>query len=217
MKFLLSENRVKAIRTFLLQILNTTLAVLIALSFDQLVERRRNRKLVENAEIHMDSELRDNGRDVSKVMTAIVQSRGDVDGLLKFTTDVLAVREAHAAGRTTGGIKEISWTVHPFGIVLASSGRSTAEATGALGHMDYGEVKRYAEAYQLQQEFMRIRERLSDQITAVYPQLGFITKLSMPELQSLRAGLFAVRGTLSDLEGYAKLLLRFYDNVLNRR
>jgi len=44
--------------------------------------------------------------------------------------------------------------------LLNTASRSTAEATGALGYMDYAEVKRFATVYDLQQEFNRLQDRL---------------------------------------------------------
>src|SRR5207247_255890 len=43
---------------------------------------------------------------------------------------------------------------------LPSTSRSTAEATGALGYMEYTEVKKYAAVYEVQQQFLRLQDRL---------------------------------------------------------
>jgi hypothetical protein len=53
----LPPHRKQALRAFALQILNTTLAVLIALSFENLVDRYRIHNLVATARAHMDSEI----------------------------------------------------------------------------------------------------------------------------------------------------------------
>ncbi len=45
------------------------------------------------------------------------------------------------------------------GAELKNAALTTAEVTGALGYMDYGEVSRYASIYDLQAQFMRLQER----------------------------------------------------------
>ena len=44
--------------------------------------------------------------------------------------------------------------------LLNTARRSTAEATGALGYMDYSEVKRFATVYDLQQQFNRLQAEM---------------------------------------------------------
>jgi hypothetical protein len=214
MKIPIPERGAKAIKQFVLQILNTSLAVIIALSFQELVEWRRIRGLVATARAHMDSEVRDNGKDLAGVMTNIGIVQGDVDDRLAFIDEVLAARE------TNGEVKDRPGLFRTFNVVLSATSRSTAEATGALGHMDYLQVKRYAEAYSMQQEFNRIRERLAEQFTLVKPSLNehtSLVKMSTPELQLLRGNLSILRHLLVDLRDYGTLLQGFYRQALTGR
>jgi hypothetical protein len=51
---------------------------------------------------------------------------------------------------------------------LHATSWNTANATGAVAHMDYAEVKRYTRLYDLQQEFITVQNRAFDSILQVY-------------------------------------------------
>jgi hypothetical protein len=209
---LLPPRRKQALRDFAVQILNTTLAVLIALSFDGLVEWYRIRRLVATAQAHMDSEIAENRKDVAA-------ARG------------WSAKGLKGAGRCLGEIgrqmaaRESKQPPPPFDCgallpqtVLSTTSRSTAEATGALGHMPYTEVKRYAAAYEYQQTISHTFERLGDHYAEVKKLFKVdVRQLGLDELKVLRTDFLTYATLLDTLHGQTATMLKFYDAVLGRR
>jgi hypothetical protein len=206
------EGRKKAIRQFVLQILNTSLAVIIALSFEGLVEWRRIRQLVATARQHVRSEIIDNKKDLSGSFYWLALIQKDAARCL---ATVEAIATARAAGETGEELPEGEITLATLGLVLAATSRDTAEATGALGHMEYAEVKLYAETYGIQEEFMRIRQRMAEEQTRIQ---GLIRRdfavVPISELEELRATLVSFQQSVREMKNHGKLLIEFYDRAL---
>src|SRR5687767_986989 len=93
------EGRSQAIKQFVLQILNTSLAVIIALSFEGLVEWRRIQNLVATARAHLHSEIADNRADVAKVLVWMSEIEGQLADVVQLTGEILAVHASRPAGQ----------------------------------------------------------------------------------------------------------------------
>jgi hypothetical protein len=102
--------------------------------------------------------------------------------------------------------------------VLSTTSRSTAEATGALGHMSYAEVKRYAAAYEFQATVSHTFERLGDHYSEVlkFFKVDFM-QLGLDELKEVRANFLTYALLLDTVHDQTETLLQFYDNALARR
>lgn len=210
-----STGRAKSVRQFLLQILNTTLAVLIALSFEGLVEWRRIRNLVSTAREHMQNEIRSNRKDLAGIVSVLPEIEARAKERLQVTEAVLAARAAAAAGESRPAAADPPWDLRLINLVLGATSRSTAEATGALGHMDYAEVKRFSEAYTMQQEVMRLRERYVDsQAAAILALRGDLTEKVTSQVESAHAATVAWVQALAEFKSHSLLLLKFYDQAL---
>ena len=202
--------RIEALRWFLAEIAIVTAGILIALSVDGIVEARKERKLVREAISHLDSEMRENKRDLDKLMPRMAERRRYLVEALALVEVLIDRRERGVPyeGRATQGVVT-------FGMDLPATAFKTAETTGALGHMSYEQVSRYSQTYGVQQEFMRLYARMQDHYAAI-AVLSRITlvSLSMPELQTWRQNLAVALSHLDAFESMGKVLARGYASGL---
>jgi hypothetical protein len=213
MAFTLPPHRKQALRAFALQILNTTLAVLIALSFEDLVDRYRIRKLVATAEAHLKSEIADNKQDVLKARQWAGENRPEVEGCLKMLAAMIDLGKDNQAPP-----RQSSCGVVLRSTVLSTTSRSTAETTGALGHMSYDQAKRYAGAYEYQETLSHTFERLADHFPMVLRYFRVNYKdLSLEELRLARNDFLTFALLMDTAAGQSDTLLQFYDRALAPR
>ena len=136
-------------REFLLHLLTITIGILIALSFEGLIEWRHHRGLVREAESNIAAEIRSNAAELKTTEQELRTS----DEQLQQVLAVIHHMEADRKFKPTSVV--FNWTVAE----LHQTSWSTANSTGALGYMDYEEAKRYTRVYDLQQEFMALQQR----------------------------------------------------------
>lgn len=159
------HERIHGFRDFLLHLLTITIGLLIALGLEGLVEMRHHHQLREEADSNMRREIEDNRKELAAVHAAVVKQREDLKNVLAY----VQARSNNQSRKTNelnvnfrfGTFKSASW--------------STASATGALSFMDYSHVQKYADAYELQTEFMALqRETLQGILkTQAYFEYGF--------------------------------------------
>ena len=131
----------KTLREFLFQLVTITAGILIALGIDGVVESRRQRALVREAHAAIVREIADNLRELEGSLPSLDAYRRHLEDAQRFATDIIKTGKTDIRG------------LH-FGVNLPSLNRAswqTAERTGALGHMDYADVRKYSELYELQQ------------------------------------------------------------------
>jgi hypothetical protein len=162
----------------------------------------------------MQNELRDNRRDVAELAKYTDQALPQVAGMLEFVSRLMAAHEARLAGKappSTDG----SVSFNAMRALLNSSSHSSAEATGAFGHMPYADVKRFADAYGYQQSYQQTVDRMGELGSTVlwFTKLD-MAKLSFEDLRELRTALAALRRTLSELASQTSTMLVLYDRAL---
>jgi hypothetical protein len=83
----------------------------------------------------------------------------------------------------------------------ARSGRAaaTAQVTGALGFMEYREVRRYANIYDLQAEFMRVQESARQHFFEVLAFVRRIPAEERPPDEDVRHWRLAIDVALADI------------------
>ena len=136
-------------REFLLQLLTITCGVLIALSFEGVVQWRHHRQLARETAVNLTREIREN-RDrledgLVQMDTTQLQLRSILAVVRKFQAD-----RAAKPGETTLSISVMK---------LAETAWNTAGGTGAIGFMAYRDVTRYTRIYDLQQQFTDVQRR----------------------------------------------------------
>jgi hypothetical protein len=124
-----------------------------------MADRHQEQKLAREAVANMRSEIADNKRDLDG-------ARKGYPGMRQNLEENLA-----ALAMLQRGEKPKSFTrripLHTVG--LTDSSLQTAQATGALRHMDYAEARRYADLFTVQGEFLRQQARLVDHWVATTP------------------------------------------------
>lgn len=185
------------------QFITVTAGVLIALLIDGLVDWNHNRELVAAAHASIAREVADNLKEIEGLPTTIDSANGDIDNCLKFANDLLA------KGKTDVHSLQLNFNL----ATLNSSSWLTADRTGALSHMSYGQVKEYAELYKLQDLFDTVQRRAVDMVadSIVLVSGGSDpTKASQQDLMKFREQLTRYRAGLFITEGLGKELTKAY-------
>jgi hypothetical protein len=133
------ERRIDSIKDFLLHMGTVTLGILIALGLEGIREWVHERNLVREARASLVSELRDNQRELARTLGGIPGTRTNLKEGLALIARVADVKRDEKL--------EINFSVGFRDASLLGVNRSTAETTGALAHMSYGEVRKYAALY----------------------------------------------------------------------
>jgi hypothetical protein len=123
-----------------------TAGVFIALGFEGIVSWADHRLLVREATANVIAELRTNKKELDGLFANLEQEKAQ----LEHADQVAALLLAH---RPLGHIT-IALTSH--GAELKNAAVTTGQITGAFGYMEYGEVRRFADVYDLQAQYMRL-------------------------------------------------------------
>lgn len=197
-------------REFMVHLLVVTVGILIALGLEQSVEVFHHHLLAAEARENMLSEIADNQKELQSALAKI-------PAMQKNRKDDLAVLAQLMEHKH---LKDVSMSLSFSGPTINSASWTTASTVGALSFMDYGEVKRFAEIYKLQDLYDRL---VSDQITGVQNGVGLMNglqggpeKLDDAELHSLKTELEKSQASLTVLEQVGKQLDAQYTKVLHK-
>jgi hypothetical protein len=195
------EGPITSLKDVLIHLGIVTVGILIALSFDGLVEWRHHQELAAEARENIANEIRDNKAELDGFLKTAPELRKQHLAAVKFFKDRLANQ------KITENQLSLGWSV----ITLNDSSWTTAQAVGALSYMGYAEVKRYAPIYRTQEEFLRLQERTLDAVTssvAVFSAGEDPNKFSEPEIRSemarVEASLAAMQAETQIGEGLQK-------------
>jgi hypothetical protein len=192
-------------KDFGIQLVTITAGVLIALSFEGAREWRHERALVREARENIHREIADNQREVEGELKKIPERSKKLAAALQFANELLK--------GTPGDVHKIELQVD-FPELNAASWQ-TAERTGALGHMDYAEVQKYATLYSFQefliQEQRRALEAMASTIgTMTASEDGDPRTASKADTERLRDQLIALRSILLIEEQMANAAIARY-------
>jgi hypothetical protein len=185
------------------QFVTVTAGVLIALLIDGLVDWNNNRELVAAAHASIAREVADNLKEIEGLPKSIESANGEIDNCLKFANELLA------KGKTDVSSLQLSFNL----ATLNSSSWLTADRTGALSHMSYGQVKEYAELYKLQELFDTVQRRAVDMVAdgiVVVSGGSDPTKASRDDLMRFRDQLMRYRASLFITADLGKTLTKAY-------
>jgi hypothetical protein len=95
----------------------------------------------------------------------------------------------------------------------------TAETTGALGHMKYAEVQKYAEVYDVQDLYVRGEAQKLQRVSQVEAILmgGDPNKASLQDVESFRQQILVSLADLVTEESLAKELSAAYGKLLSQK
>ncbi len=186
-----------------------TAGVLIALALEGVVAWVDHRLLVREAVANLNAELRNNRKELDGLFAGIEKERKQLEH-----ADEIAVLLAHKP------TDHMELALDSNGAELKNAAVTTGQITGAFGFMDYSEVRRYADVYDLQAQFMRLQERDGQDFQAVFSMLRRIAPPESPSpalLEEWRGRISATLGGLVIREQVARQLMRRYDEVLTTR
>lgn len=175
----------RLLRSFMLQLVPVTAGILIALLIDGALESRRQDRLVAEAHAAIAAEIADNAKQLESALPTLDAVEAQLYEMLAMIDDILTT------GTTTR-------TCCSFGLVaprLLSASWESAERTGALGYMDYEQVRRYAALYNFQETILVSYTDLA----ARFPTLGSIGEALQSKDRATRsADLVRGRGTIME-------------------
>jgi len=191
----------------LLQLATITIGILIALSLEGLTGWFHHRALVREARANIESEMADNKKELDGVLGKVPEAAQNLKQALQFVTDLLKRKKSDVHALT------LSYVIAR----LNATSRSTAEATGALGYMDYAEVKRYSGVYESQQQFLRLQDRLLENFVPLLnaTQEGDPEQASERELLEWRERILTTLSYLQTEASIGKSLSDEYARVLS--
>ncbi len=148
-------------RDFLLHLFTITIGLLIALSLEGLVEWQHHRHLVHEAEASLHDEIKGNAEGVQAALDDVHLQQD------KLSRDVAALKrmihepdvkrhESMSIGFHIAGFENVSW--------------KTAQTTGALSYMPYGDAQEYSDLYGTQDAIYVAEEQAArDAIISLAP------------------------------------------------
>jgi hypothetical protein len=199
----LPERRIRSIKDFAAHVATVSLGILIAFGFEGTRDWWHHRSLVAEARANLLAEMADNKRELVAIMKWVRGGRQQIEQAVKQAERLLAADDAVIA--------EDSEPLPNFSIIFVEASRTTAEATGAFAHMKYADVKKYAEVYNLQREFMARTSRFHDHMSAIVGRR--LSRQRPAELQDRRQSLLVALQYLRDAEGMGNALLDGYRAV----
>lgn len=186
-----------------------TIGILIALSLEGLVEWQHNRHLVREANENITAEIRDNNNELASFLSTAQQQLRKKEG---HALDVIDAALAHHLPEQSS--MELGFS-RPD---LTSASWNTAQSMGALGLMNYQDVKRYAAIYELQEEFLRLQARTIDALvdaTTMFQHTLGPDKMSPSDLQTARQKILDLMANLASEEQIGEELHKRYVGALS--
>lgn len=202
-----------ALVDYVFQFITITAGVLIALLINGLVEWNADRELVANARATIAREVGENLKELEGLSENAKRSTAEIDVVLQLVADL------EATGKS--GIHDLGLSLHLA--TLNDSGWRSAQQTGALSHMDYGEVQRYSGLYSLQELFTTEQRKAVDFVAVSSLLIAQSVEAAKPDPQDvrqlkgqmvlLRANLLVTEQTGAQL---VKAYRKFLENESNR-
>jgi hypothetical protein len=194
-------------RDFLLHLVTITVGILIALSLEGVRESIRDRALVREARGTIARELADNKKEVDGELAGLVARKRNLTAALQFADDLLKTR------RTTLHELKLEFSLAD----LSTASWQTAERTGALAHMDYAQVQKFARVYGVQDLYATQQRRAAEHLssaTAIFAAGNDPTLASASDLERFRQHVLELRSDLAIEEQLARRLSEIYKQAV---
>ncbi len=198
------ERPMHSVKDFLLQILTITVGILIALSLEALLTAVHHRSLVREARANLVHELQANRREVNEAV---------LKEMPRLTTEqdkALAVVEAFLARHPPASADLRA--VYRIAQVTSTSW-TTAQRSGAVAFMEYGEIERFANVYELQARFSTLQDRLVEAYVTAGPGSD-PDSASVDELRQWKQRIVTIQAHLQATRQLGQALVAEYDKAL---
>ena len=193
-----------------------TAGILIALSLEGAVEWQHHRALVREARANIAVEIQDNRKELQKTLDRFDRMYKHLE-VAAEQTDVMAIAwdpsAAAALFDAHGGPRNVmsGWYVAD----LRDASHATAQSTGALGYMDYVEVKQYADVYGFQTDYLRQQTAAATAaIESISLGLSLLKKPSPADVDAVRRQLRLAIGNLMFERNLGMALIKAYNRAL---
>lgn len=186
-----------------------TAGVLIALTLEGIVSWVDHRLLVREAVANLTAELRNNKKELDGLFASLDKEARQLEHLDEIANEL-------AKGPITHGEARLDL----FGVELKNAAVTTGQITGAFGYMDYDQVRRYADVYDLQAGFMRLQEREGQHLSDVLAFVGHIDDRDRQTAEALarwKSQIDIARAGVFLREQFGRQLLKRYDEILAGR
>ena len=134
------HGKLHGVGDFFLHIFTITVGLLIALALEGCVERQHQRHLVHEAETGMRHEIEENAKQIGSLRQQVT------DQVAQLNQNLDVLRGIKANPKTTDQHMSFTFRMQNFDDVTWK----TAQTTGALGYMPYGDAETYSGIYNTQ-------------------------------------------------------------------
>jgi|SRR5882672_6902301 len=185
-----------------------TAGVFIALAFEGIVSWADHRLLVREATANVIAELRTNKKELDGLFANLEQEKTQ----LEHADEVAGLLLAHKP------LDHITLALESHGAELKNAAVTTGQITGAFGYMEYSDVRRYADVYDLQAQYMRLQEREGQHFSDV---LAFVRRIAAPgapnaeALERWKSQIDVALAGLTSREQLGRLLQKRYEELLS--
>ncbi len=145
-----------------------TVGVFIALALEGIVSWADHRLLVREATANVIAELRSNAKELDGLFAYLEQEKAQLEHADEVADRLLGHKP----------LDHLTMTLDSHEAELKNAAVTTGQITGAFGYMEYSTVRRYADVYDLQAQFMRLQEREGQHFSEV---LAFVRRIASPD------------------------------------
>ena len=192
-----------------IQLTIVTAGVFIALFVDSLVEWNQYRRLVKEARATLTREIQYNKKEIDIAIASFDQKMRDFDNAINFADDMIK------SGKSAITHVDLGLEIAE----LTAAGWQSADRTGALSHMDYGEVLDLSNLYGMQELVTAQQRTALEHLTQAsgYLAVGEPTKdIGTKDFEVFRAQVMTLRSDLVMLQQLAARLSENYARMLAR-
>jgi hypothetical protein len=201
-------------REVLLQLGIVTLGILIALSLEGTVQWWHHRTIVRETRERLVSEIKGNQGSIQTVIKSLQPVLDRFDRAIRVVGDLSKPGNAAEAAAifTPGKDNVLSGISFAF---FNTAAYSTAEVTGAFTYMDYGEVLKFADAYDLQAIYSRMQDTTErDLFSAATLGQSMLGKPTPVEIEDVKRQLRVAAGGVAIMQNVATKLDELYSRAL---
>jgi hypothetical protein len=187
-----------------------TAGVFIALALEGIVSWADHRLLVREATANVIAELRSNAKELDALLASLEQEKAPLEHAAEVA-DLLLARKP---------LDHMTMALESHGAELKNAAVTTGQITGAFGYMEYDDVRRYADIYDLQAQYMRLQEREGQHFADVLAFVRHIAAPGAPNADALERWKSQIDVALAGLisrEQLGRQLQRRYQELLSEK
>jgi hypothetical protein len=204
-----------SLKEIVLQLGIVTVGILIALSLEGGVQWWHHRTLADETRSRLVNEIKGNQESIRTVLKSIQPTADRFVRAIELVSDLSKPEHAREAAAifSPGKGNVISGTSFGF---FNTAAYSTAEVTGAFSFMEYDEVLKFADAYDLQALYVRMQDTTErDLFSAATLGQSMLGKPTAVEVEDVKRELRVAAGGLAIMQNVATRLDELYSRALN--